>query len=448
MRQINFQCDHCGNLMGVTEEFLGQEVRCPHCQQVVRAPAGEAPPAPDLPATLFAPPSPEPESIFTPPEVSDEDLFGGAAGARLELPPEPDWAPAPAPPPEPVWVPPPDPPPPEPAALPPPPPLEPTLTYVPPADVAAPETGPSGTEVPGGGPGDQGVTTVPEGAAESQPAAGTTAEPELPPVVSPAVARARRGGGWVVPVLIVPLILYSVLATIAVVYLISLLYLQPQRHPFEMLPDEGDHPGASHVRQKLQFHRTPLHDMPARLRVRLGQSLTIGDIKVTPLRAELRKIRCRTAGFAEPADSKGESLLVWLELQNVSRDVVFRPMDRYFNRHWQEKYEENMPFTYLEADGRRFYGGPELDDRQTVEGQDYDTLLGPGETMTTFVCTDPDAPGSPVARLLAGYRGTLLYRVRLRRGLIPFRGKEVSATAVIGVEFTGADVEVKPTPPG
>jgi hypothetical protein len=447
MGQVNFQCGHCGQLMGVTEEFLGQQVRCPHCQQVVLAPAGPAPAAPDLPPTLFAPPPQELESIFTPPDVSDEDLFGGSAGPRIELPPEPVWAPPPAPPPEPAWVPPPEPPPPEPATLAPPPHTDPTLTYLPPTGVTAPESVPAVSDAPVTDPGAL-TAPVPEGPAETQPPAETAAEPELPPVVSPTVARARRGGGWVVPVLIVPLILYSVLATVAVVYLISLLYLQPQRHPFEMLPDEGDHPGASHVRQKIDFRRTPLLDMPARLRVRLGQSLTIGAIKVTPLRAELRRIRKRTAGDAEPVESRGECLLLWLELKNVSRDVAFRPLDRYFNRHWQEKFESDMPFTYLEADGRRFYGGPELDGRQTVEGQDYDTVLGPGETMTTFVCTDPDAPGNPVARLLAGYRGPLLYRVRLRRGLIPFRGKEVSATAVIGVELSGDDVEVKPNPPG
>src|SRR5262249_39424642 len=39
METVNFQCGHCGKLMGVNTAFLGQQVHCPHCQQVVVAPA-------------------------------------------------------------------------------------------------------------------------------------------------------------------------------------------------------------------------------------------------------------------------------------------------------------------------------------------------------------------------------------------------------------------------
>jgi hypothetical protein len=250
-------------------------------------------------------------------------------------------------------------------------------------------------------------------------------------------------------VLIVPLILYCVLATVAIVYLIGQVGVQ-QKSPLEKLPDQGEHPGASH--QKIDFHQTPLLPLPPGLRVPLGRSLTVGDLKVTPQRAELRKIRYHTAGFDNPAESRGESLLVWLDLENVSRDVVFRPLDRYFTRYWpKDQFESNMPFTYLEAEGppvRRFYGGPDLSPRQTVEGQELDAVLRPGESVTTFVCTDPDDPDNAVARLLASYHGPLLYRVRVRRGLVQLHGKEASATAVIGVEFTAADVRRPGTPAG
>ena len=37
MATVNFQCGHCAKLMAVNATFLGQQVRCPHCQQVVVA---------------------------------------------------------------------------------------------------------------------------------------------------------------------------------------------------------------------------------------------------------------------------------------------------------------------------------------------------------------------------------------------------------------------------
>src|SRR3954468_5525969 len=55
MQTVNFQCGHCGNLMGVSVEFLGQQVRCPHCQQVVVAPASAGPTESTLPETMMTP---------------------------------------------------------------------------------------------------------------------------------------------------------------------------------------------------------------------------------------------------------------------------------------------------------------------------------------------------------------------------------------------------------
>jgi hypothetical protein len=270
---------------------------------------------------------------------------------------------------------------------------------------------------------------------------------------SPAVTRARKGGGggWIVPLLIIPLLLYSVLATVLVVYLFSLLYQQPQRSPFDALPDQGEHPGASRV--QLNFGRTPLMELPARLRVGLGQSLTVGDLRVTPKSAELRRVLLDTKGFARAEESTDDCLCVNLELENVSRDIAFRPMDAFFHQKWTSKFESNVPFTYLEMGSKRFYGGacegilPGKRDvnRVVVEGQNYEQELRPGEKMKTFVCTDPDAQ---VGKALAGYQGPLVYRIRLRRGLVPYKDREVSATAVIGVEFSTREVATRDAPAG
>ena len=47
----------------------------------------------------------------------------------------------------------------------------------------------------------------------------------------------------------------------------------------------------------------------------------------------------------------------------------------------------------------------------------------------------------PRIRALVNSRELLLWRVQVRRGFVPVHGKDVSATAVIGVEFTSAQIE-------
>ena len=84
MQTVNFNCSFCGKLMAVGTNLLGRNVRCPHCKQVLQAPATAgavspaSPPPPKEPAfeqpTVGMPPLESPESIFG--EVHDEDLFG------------------------------------------------------------------------------------------------------------------------------------------------------------------------------------------------------------------------------------------------------------------------------------------------------------------------------------------------------------------------------------
>ena len=64
--------------------------------------------------------------------------------------------------------------------------------------------------------------------------------------------------------------------------------------------------------------------------------------------------------------------------------------------------------------------------------------LKPGEEVDTFICTDYK---DHIGRALENYTGDLLWRVQVRRGLIRVRDRDISATAVIGVEFRTQDVE-------
>src|SRR5208282_1308015 len=95
MQTVNFLCGHCGKLMAVGSDYLGQQVRCPHCQQVVLAPS--VPPAPIPPAPVFMDPNitfnrGEHDSIFGPTEQTD-DLFDAAPSRRLAMPPPPTFLP-------------------------------------------------------------------------------------------------------------------------------------------------------------------------------------------------------------------------------------------------------------------------------------------------------------------------------------------------------------------
>src|SRR5262249_18097778 len=93
MQTVTFTCLHCNNLMAVSTEFLGQQVRCPTCNQIVQAPAVAPTPITATPSvapsfedlSLDSPRQETHESIFG--ETQDEDLFG-TPPPKIELPPD------------------------------------------------------------------------------------------------------------------------------------------------------------------------------------------------------------------------------------------------------------------------------------------------------------------------------------------------------------------------
>jgi len=98
METLTFQCGHCNQLMAVGADFLGQQVRCPHCQQVVIAPSHPAPTSPSPDAALDGPmeahsPAQSPYETApeapagTPPVPDMGKVFGHDPNPRLELAP-------------------------------------------------------------------------------------------------------------------------------------------------------------------------------------------------------------------------------------------------------------------------------------------------------------------------------------------------------------------------
>jgi phage FluMu protein Com len=466
MQTVNFRCGHCNNLMAVGLEFLGQQVRCPTCQNVVVAPASALTPAP-------APPAPEPENLF--PRIAEsEDIFSSSTQATdslfdepahslLELPasplvtPEqpPDHTPAPELMPVPALF------------------LEPTIAQPP---AAHEEPAHTGTYSPGTEmfPPSQASALADADSAPwmSSPLDNGQAAPAEPSFAEPKKPREPRQVkiNWFIPLVFLPLLLYAVLATVAVAF----LYLRMASAPptiFDQLPDvQGDTPGTQpskstgkifNIDQKMATRPLPEH-----LKIALGSTLVVGDLEVTPTKLERGHFGIFTEGSTDKAlPSPNESLKLHLRLKNLAKDYSFTPLDNFFDRYWKPGSGGATPLTLLQAGPETFFGGPAkwyslyrdknkgtkrdwLEGRKNVDREG----LAPGESAETFVCTDGWNPA--IQLFLFGldaegeskqkpYSGNLLWRVQLRRGLITYKGRELPATCVIGVEFTSADLPAK-----
>jgi hypothetical protein len=273
------------------------------------------------------------------------------------------------------------------------------------------------------------------------------------------VRRPSGGGGWFIPVIFIPLIVYAVLVTITAVVFWNRLQQTPP-NPFDAMPDvDGDDPGVKKVKTGLRLNydrKLATEPLPPHLHVALGQSLRVGDLEVTPEQVERRRVAVVVEGFkAEPCP--GDSLVLRLRLRNRAADYAFTPLDDFFDRCWRPP-AGLPPLTLLEAGPHRFYGGPARwyprggkQPRQSVEARTTQGPdgLAPGWETTSFVCTD--GGDAQAVRTLFGedlegrrrqgpYAGPLLWRVQVRRGLYECTGGRLPPTAVIGVEFTSDQV--------
>jgi hypothetical protein len=449
--------------MAVNSENLGKQVRCPHCQQVVVAPSA-APPA-TMPGPVEAPsmgsiasmlqaPVEDPDHIFSPVEVTD-DLFGRSEGPLIEMPPAP---PALTPPQS-------DPaPPPEPQA-----PGLSTQPWTPPESPASPPLS-LGEIAPSNNP----TTVPPSDGAPLWPSATITETQVPPPAELPSIGdappdredvslvtetRARRRTEqktpWFLLLVFCPLLLYAIVISIFAFFLYRHdQQLQEQRrNPFDIMPDVGDDPGVQKGkkvsrtdRYKLELATLPL---PEHLCTSLGNPLRIGELEVTPDRVERQRVSLIVEGSrADPC--RHDSLVLYLDMKNLSTEYAFAPLDNYFDRYWRPGKDQIPPLTVLEIGNQyRCYGGParwyprgdRSNRRQWIQGRhEKADVLQPGEEKQLFVCTDGDDNKAAVLLFEGKYQGSFLWRVRVRRGLVRFQDKDYSATAVLGVRFTDQDI--------
>lgn len=426
MEPVTFQCGHCNQLMGVSSEYLGRQVQCPHCGQVVVAPASTTPP--DVAPTLGI--TSDHESIFTAPTM-DEDIFDDGPPREeisMEL-----TASVPA----------------EPA-------LELTSPYVPP-DLSSQAVTTQGATVPTVEPRPEEATA--EGGVSMPWLNDAPAEPGS--TLPPSARKAARGSGVFTTVLMIPLISYAILSTALLVFLYN-RYQQATKPDFrwlEELPDvNGDRPGAKKGESSGALLRVPAVnkvELPSNLIVNLKDTLTIGDVAVTPLSVEKKVVNVFTEGFEKPEPLPHPSLILHLRIKNLSSDYAFAPLDAYFDRRHDEGVKE--PWTFLEpiGTGVRFYGGPatwrpetsrkdETVRREWVQGRSKVLpYLEPGEELTTFICTDGT---EDLEQTVERHKGQYRWRVHVRRGPMEVAGRPapVPVSTVIGVEFNAGDIGAPP----
>jgi hypothetical protein len=339
-----------------------------------------------------------------------------------------------------------------------------TLTYVQPDGSMTVPDAPAAPSYQTGrlDPANMPATLDPEPWSPSQP---ETAESQPDAATAAILARPRSRGGWHIALIIIPLISYAILASIAAGILWFRQHKEPP-HQLETLPDiEGEFPtnlkgNKREVISKLQQRGDkiyPKYDtpLPDHLKVRLGQTIKLGELEVTPLGLRQEAITMKERGKTQPYEPRGKALMLDLRLRNVSNDLPFHPLDRYFTRYYRagrkrdstrSPYSE-VPYTYLEIGQKKYYGGPagfydtDLGTsghylNEYVENQEF-TRLKPGEELETFICTDPE--DDDLQRALDAHKGPLMWRVQVRRGSIVYADRRIPVTAVIGVEFTDED---------
>jgi hypothetical protein len=456
------QCGNCQNLMSVEDHHLGQQVRCPHCQQVVAVPGSaatltglpEIPASPtpgptdfssfpvDFPsAPLAGSPAHHEDDIFMAPAHVSDDLFGGVGQfPAVEMPPE------------------------IPGILP----SEPSPTAQTSKVPQTPETGPV-TEVMTTSPAfmnpAEATALAPPG--NDWPATSSNAIGDLPMDISGntpgeslgqvtrRIARRAKAESLFTTYLIIFLVPYAIFVTCIAAYFYWRMLDMQQRapHPLEYLRDSGENPPAKRGSSSVFESISPDTTLPPRLQVALGQRLRIGDLEIVPLKVERRKLTiCSENRQLRPQRTANDALVLSLRLRNVSDDVFFTPTDPVFDRQWKEEYGLSRPHTLLETDGKRFFGGPiqwrprtnrgafRADDpREYVKGQEDDNqVLKPGERRTSVLCTDPG--NREILQAVQASKGPLVWRIHLRRGLVDLGDREVSATAVVGVVFDKKDI--------
>lgn len=256
---------------------------------------------------------------------------------------------------------------------------------------------------------------------------------------------ASSGPGWLVPIL-AP---YAVFITVVAVFYYVKYSSATQEHPLEQIPDLLGEFQQKQTKSTSQSKRLPKpdQDLPDKLMTFLGRPLSVGAIELTPLSIEYRPWTAYVKEKGRPDPVKrpiGKTLVLRVRLRNLSGDLAFYPTDPYFDRRPKDATEK--PYTLVDVGGEKFFGGvmqyiteSGSTERAWLEEREKDDQpLGPGESRETVLLTYPK---NNVFDAVRKSGGRAVWRVHVRRGMVPYHGTEIPASAVVGVVFTAADVK-------
>jgi hypothetical protein len=168
---------------------------------------------------------------------------------------------------------------------------------------------------------------------------------------------------------------------------------------------------------------TELAPLPATNLARLGETVRIGDLEVTPIEVVVNRLDLiRSVEPHKWRREDSDSVILRLRLTNASRDQSFAPLELAFVREQSSPLDRSSITT---KEGKIIGLFPlAIDSEWSIEGQEF-PVLKPGDSTETLIASELGAADRLTSEMT--------WRVRLRIG--PYK------TDMIGVRFHKDDVK-------
>ncbi|MBM4068901.1 MAG: hypothetical protein FJ271_08140 [Planctomycetes bacterium] len=238
--------------------------------------------------------------------------------------------------------------------------------------------------------------------------------PGIGTLPEPTVSRSARSS-MLGPTLLVLLIPYSLLTT---AYIIWSMF--NTHDAFDAMRDTGKDGVPKRVH--------PDRPLPGKLKTSLRHSIRVGELEIQPLKVEFNR--------------EGDLVLL-LKMSNMSTDQAFSPIDHSYLFYAETSRKTPRPYSYLDAGTAGKLQGGYLRYLQQPSDKHEDPnngVIRPGQDVYAEITTLDKYRDTKVKSVLQS-GGPLLWRVHVRRGIVVLGGRDVSATAVIGVQFLPSAVE-------
>jgi hypothetical protein len=246
------------------------------------------------------------------------------------------------------------------------------------------------------------------------------------------------------------LLTWASLATMTAIYL---WWTRPDfPSTLETIPDDGTLQAMLSNKGKV----SPLSALDDRLVVPIGTTRRLGNLEVTPIGIEHRRVRILSSDGEVAFEPS--VLALKLRVKNAGGDQAFAPADPAFmsliGRSANPRVKQTMTvkgkvvfedgYTYTFAhpiadvanmDKRILPLAVEYDKKERVAGQTF-PVLKPGESAEVVIFSQEDG--------LAKVKGPMLWRVKLRKGRT---AKGLGAATVIGVPFSKGNIAMTDPPP-